>query len=134
MTRMRLGRHRIVSRRLAMVAVLALTASLLVGGLAASNATSAPGGQPIDAKVNALLAKMTLQEKLEQIQLLPDFLVTDQEVQSRPRLGAERHGSGDDQPAAAHRGRSVPVAHPVAVRVRHDPWLPDDLPGSAGNG
>src|SRR5213076_1451851 len=26
-------------------------------------------------------AKMTLQEKLEQIQLLPDFLVTDQEVQ-----------------------------------------------------
>ena len=82
MTRMRLGRHRIVSRRLAMVAVLALTASLLVGGLAASNATSAPGGQPIDAKVNALLAKMTLQEKLEQIQLLPDFLVTDQEVKA----------------------------------------------------
>jgi beta-glucosidase len=82
MTRMRLGRHRIVSRRLAAVAVLALTASLLVGGLAASNATSAPGTQPIDAKVNALLAKMTLQEKLEQIQLLPDFLVTDQEVKA----------------------------------------------------
>ncbi len=82
MTRVRLRRHRIVNRRHAVVAVLALTASLLVGGLAASNATSAPGGQPIDAKVNALLAKMTLQEKLEQIQLLPDFLVTDQEVQA----------------------------------------------------
>jgi beta-glucosidase len=82
MTRVRLRRHRIVSRRLAAVAVLALTASLLVGGLAASNATSAPGRQPIDAKVNALVAKMTLQEKLEQIQLLPDFLVTDQEVQA----------------------------------------------------
>ena len=47
MTRMRLRRHRIVSRRLAAVAVLALTASLLVGGLAASNATSAPGVPPI---------------------------------------------------------------------------------------
>jgi beta-glucosidase len=82
MTRVRLRRHRIVNRRHAAVAVLALTASLLVGGLAASNATSAPGGQPIDAKVNALVAQMTLQEKLEQIQLLPDFLVTEQEVRA----------------------------------------------------
>src|SRR6476469_7757601 len=82
MTRVRLRRHRIVNRRHAVVAVLALTASLLVGGLAASNAGSAPGGPPIEARVNALLAKMTLEEKLEQIQLLPDFLVTDQEVQN----------------------------------------------------
>src|SRR6476659_5860103 len=82
MTRVRLRRHRIVNRRHAVVAVLALTASLLVGGLAASNAGSAPGGPPIEARVNSLLAKMTLQEKLEQIQLLPDFLVTDQEVQA----------------------------------------------------
>src|SRR5204862_5936749 len=86
MTRVRLRRHRIVNRRHAVVAVLALTASLLVGGLAASNATSAPGGPPIKARVNALLAQMTLQEKLEQIQLLPDFLVTDQEV--RKGLGS----------------------------------------------
>ena len=70
MTRVRLRRHRIVNRRHAVVAVLALTASLLVGGLAASNATSAPGGPPVEAKVNALLAKMTLEEKLEQMQLL----------------------------------------------------------------
>jgi beta-glucosidase len=82
MTRVRLRRHRIVNRRHAVVAVLALTASLLVGGLAASNATSAPGGQPIDAKVNALVAQMTLQEKLEQIQLLPDFMVTDNEIRA----------------------------------------------------
>src|SRR6476660_2654211 len=82
MTRVRLRRHRIVNRRHTVVAVLALTASLLVGGLAASNATSAPGTQPIGARVNALLAKMTLQEKLEQIQLLPDFMVTDQEVKN----------------------------------------------------
>jgi beta-glucosidase len=65
-------------------AVFVLGAGLLVGGgtLAATNASSAPAMQPIQAKVNALLAKMTLQEKLEQIQLLPDFLVTDTEVQA----------------------------------------------------
>ena len=32
--------------------------------------------------MNALLAKMTLEEKLEQIQLLPDFMVTDDEVRT----------------------------------------------------
>jgi beta-glucosidase len=40
----------------------------------------------IERRVDALLAKMTLQEKLEQIQLLPDFLVTDDEV--RKGLGS----------------------------------------------
>src|SRR5512132_1811261 len=39
-----------------------------------------PADRAIEAKVNDLLSKMTLQEKLEQIQLLPDFLVTEQEV------------------------------------------------------
>jgi beta-glucosidase len=45
-----------------------------------------PADQAIEAKVNDLLSKMTLQEKLEQIQLLPDFLVTEQEV--RKGLGS----------------------------------------------
>ena len=81
MTRVRLRRHRIVNRRHAAVAVLALTASLLVGGLAASNATSAPGGAPVEAKVNALLAKMTLEEKLEQMQLLSDGQITEADAQ-----------------------------------------------------
>src|SRR5215467_10668042 len=48
---------------------------------AALSPTRQPAGAAIEARVNALLAKMTLQEKLEQIQLLPDFMVTDQEVQ-----------------------------------------------------
>jgi beta-glucosidase len=34
----------------------------------------------IETRVNRLLARMTTQEKLEQIQLLPDFLVTEDEV------------------------------------------------------
>jgi beta-glucosidase len=45
-----------------------------------------PADRAIEAKVNSLLSQMTLQEKLEQIQLLPDFLVTEQEV--RKGLGS----------------------------------------------
>ncbi|MGH2741910.1 MAG: beta-glucosidase BglX [Thermoleophilaceae bacterium] len=36
--------------------------------------------QGIERRVNKLLSRMTLEEKLEQIQLLPDFKVTDDEV------------------------------------------------------
>ena len=83
MTRFHLLQHRTVRRRLAAVAVLALAISLLAGGgaLAARHAGQ-PSAPPVDSRVNALLAKMTLQEKLEQIQLLPDFMVTDQEVKN----------------------------------------------------
>src|SRR2546430_1083063 len=58
---------------------------MMPGAQSAGEAALAPARQPaspgIEARVNVLLAQMTLQEKLEQIQLLPDFLVTDQEVQ-----------------------------------------------------
>jgi beta-glucosidase len=39
-----------------------------------------PADQTIEAKVNDLVADMSLQEKLEQVTLLPDFKVTDEEV------------------------------------------------------
>jgi len=83
MTRFHLLQHRTARRQLAAVAVLAVAISLLAGGgaLAARHARQ-PSAPPVDSRVNALLAKMTLQEKLEQIQLLPDFLVTDQEVKA----------------------------------------------------
>jgi beta-glucosidase len=38
--------------------------------------------QAVESRVSNLLSKMTLQEKLEQIQLLPDFLVTEGEVRN----------------------------------------------------
>jgi beta-glucosidase len=38
--------------------------------------------QAVELRVSNLLSKMTLQEKLEQIQLLPDFLVTEGEVRN----------------------------------------------------
>jgi beta-glucosidase len=44
--------------------------------------TRQAAGPPVDARVNRLLAQMTLEEKLQQIQLLPDFLVTDNDVRS----------------------------------------------------
>jgi len=70
----------------AVVALSAATAGGVTAGTQSSDEaalapTRQPAGPGIEARVNSLLAKMTLEEKLEQIQLLPDFLVTDQEVQ-----------------------------------------------------
>jgi len=69
------------------VALSLATASGVVAGTRSSDeAALAPtrqsASQVIEARVNSLLAKMTLQEKLEQIQLLPDFMVTDQDVRN----------------------------------------------------
>jgi beta-glucosidase len=44
--------------------------------------TRQPADQTIEAKVNELLSKMTLAEKLQQIQLLPDFKVTEEDVKA----------------------------------------------------
>jgi beta-glucosidase len=48
----------------------------------ALQATRQPADRSIEWQVNRLLARMTLEEKLEQIQLLPDFLVTEEEVRA----------------------------------------------------
>jgi beta-glucosidase len=83
MTRFHVLQHRTARRRLAVVAVLAVAISLLAGGGAlAARPAGQPSASPVDGRVDALLKKMTLQEKLEQIQLLPDFLVTDAEVKA----------------------------------------------------
>jgi beta-glucosidase len=48
--------------------------------------TRQPADQAIESRVSDLLSKMTTEEKLEQIQLLPDFMVTEAEV--RKGLGS----------------------------------------------
>jgi beta-glucosidase len=69
---------------------LATAGGVLAGTRSSDETALAPArhsaSHVVEARVNALLAKMTLQEKLEQIQLLPDFLVTEQEV--RKGLGS----------------------------------------------
>jgi beta-glucosidase len=59
--------------------VFVLGAGLLAGGGVV--ATSAFGQPSVDARVNALLAKMTTDEKLEQMQLLADWQATPAEAQ-----------------------------------------------------
>ena len=49
---------------------------------AALQPTRGPADRGIESRVNSLLSRMTLEEKLEQIQLLPDFMVTDDEVRN----------------------------------------------------
>ena len=72
------------------VAILALGSAVAAGVVAATQPsdeqalqpTRQPASQGVESRVNDLLSQMTLQEKLEQIQLLPDFLVTDAEVRN----------------------------------------------------
>jgi beta-glucosidase len=74
--------------------VLALVLAAAGGVVAATQSSDEQALQPtrqradgdIERRVNALLSRMTLQEKLEQIQLLPDFMVTEEEV--RKGLGS----------------------------------------------
>ena len=79
-------------RRRALIAlsILVLGAAVTGGVVAASQSSDEQALQParhaaspaVEARVNSLLAHMTLEEKLQQIQLLPDFLVTDDAVRS----------------------------------------------------
>lgn len=76
-------------RRTAIGATVVALSLLLAGGVvaatqsgdeAALQPTRQPADRAIETRVNDLLSQMTLEEKLEQIQLLPDFRVTDDEV------------------------------------------------------
>jgi beta-glucosidase len=79
-------------RRRALIALSILVLGVAItGGVVAATQSSdeqalqptrQAAGPPVDARVNRLLAQMTLEEKLQQIQLLPDFLVTDDAVRS----------------------------------------------------
>jgi beta-glucosidase len=76
-------------RKAALVVALATLAALAGGGVSASSQSSdeaamrptrtAPN-QGVEARVNALLARMTLAEKLQQLQLLSDGQVTDEDA------------------------------------------------------
>ena len=79
-----LGRRWVGWRRLALAgSVLALSALVAGGAVAAGGGgtSSQPAGQGIESKVNALLAQMTLGEKLEQLQLEADWQINDAEAQ-----------------------------------------------------
>jgi beta-glucosidase len=74
-----------------MVALGSATTVGVVAGTKSSDeqallATRQPADRDIESRVDDLLSKMTLEEKLEQIQLLPDFMVTEDEV--RKGLGS----------------------------------------------
>ena len=77
------------------LSILVLGTTAVAGVVAATNPsgdeqalqpTRQPADRRIESRVNDLLAKMTLEEKLQQIQLLPDFLITDDGV--RKGLGS----------------------------------------------
>ena len=73
------------------VSILVLATTVAAGVVAATQPSGdeqalqpirQPADRRVESRVNDLLAKMTLEEKLQQIQLLPDFLVTDEGVKN----------------------------------------------------
>jgi beta-glucosidase len=74
----------------AAVLIVAIATAAAGGTVAATKAkderalqpTRQPADRRIESRVNNLLARMTLEEKLQQIQLLPDFLVTEEGVRN----------------------------------------------------
>src|SRR5688500_11777682 len=83
---------RLIGLPLALIATIAVAGA--AGGLAATQPSGAAALEPtrraadqgIEQRVDDLLARMTLEEKLQQIQLLPDFKVTEDDV--RKGLGS----------------------------------------------
>ena len=79
-----LGRRWVGWRRLALAGSVLALGTLVAGGAVAAGGGGTsiqPAGQGIESKVNALLAQMTLGEKLEQLQLEADWQINDAEAQ-----------------------------------------------------
>jgi beta-glucosidase len=77
--------------RASFVALALVALCLVAGGVVAATQSSdeealaptrPPADRSIEHQVNALLGQMTLKEKLEQLTLAPDFMVTDAEVRN----------------------------------------------------
>ena len=124
---------------IAIVAASTMGAGAVVAGTGAGDdqalqpaRTQANGG--IERKVDRLLRQMTVDEKLQQVQLLSDGQITDEDAQEGRRRRVQPHRPGQDRPLPARRRRAVAAAHPDPVRLRHDPRLPHGLPGAAGRG
>ena len=84
---------------LPVVVLVVAAAGGVVAGTQSSDEQALRSARPgadgqVERRVQALLSKMTLQEKLEQIQLLPDFMVTEEEV--RQGLGSVLSGIQDN--------------------------------------
>ena len=104
-------------------------------------APAAPTDADVKARVDALLAKMTLDDKIGQLNQAGAlaFGPNAPKVEDVVRKG----GAGSVlwlndtkavQRAAEDRRRGEPVEDPAALRSRRHPRLPDDLPGAAGDG
>jgi beta-glucosidase len=79
-----------MGRRIALAVTVLIFSALAAGGVIAATRpnddsalqkTRAPASTSIERKVNALVSKMTVDEKLEQMQLLSDGQITDAEAQ-----------------------------------------------------
>ena len=111
------------------------------GASSAAQSTSPSSDPHINAKVNELLAKMTVEEKIGQltqiggIPLMPDQYKPEERVQTRRGGFHSLAGrSNFHQPAAEDLDRRNPAAYSAVVRAGCDSRFQDHLPYPARNG
>ena len=86
-----------------------------------------------ERRIDSLIRRMTLEEKLNQLTLLSDGQMKENPAEARKPVGSV---FSETDPVLinklpARRGRELAPGHPDPVRLRHDPRLPDDLPDPA---
>ncbi len=123
---------------------------LLLIGFASSFAGAQPRPEPnpqlaakeLNARVEALLKKMTLDEKIGQlVQYSAGFAtgpnasnLTYEGLVAKGQVGSMLNvvGSGEDQPLPAHRDGEIASAYPHSFWPGRDSRSPDDLPCTPG--
>ncbi len=111
----------------------------LLGSLIAQTKQLTP--QQVDTRVENLLGQMTLDEKIGQMTQIPGAPILDIPVKPEELIRKGQDGSvlwltdhRRDESPAAHCRRTDANAYSDPLRLGRDPWLPDNLPRSAGNG
>src|SRR5208337_1570776 len=115
--------------------------SLLIALTMCAAAGPAPPAHETERRVDGLLARMTLQEKLGQLQQLDSvpnvWRVRDEHRDLIPgpgRFVSQRARSQKYQRSSAHGRFAIAAENPVTFRFRRDPRLSHDFPDSPGGG
>ena len=96
---------------------------------AALQAVAQAKDRATERRIDSLIRRMTLEEKLNQLTLLSDGQMKENPAEARKPVGSVfSETDRADQQLPARRGRELTPGHSDPLRLRHDPRLPDDLP------
>ena len=128
-------------RRVGFVLAMVVFGTTLAGGVVAATQSSdeaalqpsrGAASRDVERRIDKLMKKMTLQDKLNQIQLISDGQINEDPTWAdKPVGGVFSLVDPVKINEYQNRAMSLAAAHPDPVRLRHDPRLPHDLPDPA---